>query len=95
MNHNFVGDFRCVLLQDRNLVLEVKRILPMEIVSRFFQLPPRIELGLLDSKSSVLTGYTMGANEMSRAGFEPARLASYELESYPLDHSGTWTYVTV
>lgn len=22
-------------------------------------------------------------------GFEPTRLASYELESYPLDHSGT------
>lgn len=26
-------------------------------------------------------------------GFEPTRLTSYELESYPLDHSGTSTKV--
>ena len=25
---------------------------------------------------------------MHGAGFEPARLSTYELESYPLDHSG-------
>ena len=32
---------------------------------------------------------------MHRTGFEPARLAPYELESYPLDHSGTYAAIVL
>lgn len=49
---------------------------------------PRFELGLLDSKSNVMTATLL--SQMLQTGFEPASTScAKDLESFSFDHSDT------
>lgn len=70
------------------------------------KVPPRIELGLRDSKSRVITttlwdhihflvSFYVWPNDMSLAGFEPALPKETDLKSVALDHSAKETKIAV